>query len=112
SESSARRLTSLCVTGSCRESVEQEFQYPRHNPSITVLAPALPRSEPTFFVHGNTFVQLLSTEALHRWLSLHPTNTTFTWQESGWAGTDDDVWLPGEATELFEETRSFVESRG
>ena len=110
-ESSARRLTSLCVTGDCRQSVEHAFRYPESNPSITVHAPALPHGEPTFFVQGNTFVRLQSREALHRWLSLHTKETTFTWQErSGWSGPDE-VWLPGEAARLFEETRSFVESR-
>jgi hypothetical protein len=51
----------------------------------------------------------LRTHGVAPWL--HPKETTFTWQESGWIGTDEG-WLPGEATQLFEETRSFVESRG
>jgi hypothetical protein len=108
SESSARRLTSLCLTRTYKEWVEQIFQYPESNPIITVSPSDLPRGEPTFVVHENGIVWLPSREALHRRLSLHPKDTTFKWQESDF----DAVWLPGEAISLFEETRSFVESRG
>jgi hypothetical protein len=110
-ESSARRLTSLCVTDRCKEGIDQEFQHPEPNPNITVEPAALPHGEPTFFVHEHTLVQLLSRDALQAWLSLHSEGTTFTWQESGWAFADV-VWLPGEASRFFEETRSFVERRG
>jgi hypothetical protein len=112
SESSARRLKSLCVTTICKVLVEQEFEYPETNPSITVHASELPRGEPTFIVHENGFASLASREALHRWLSLHPRETTFTWQKGGSFVELDEVWLPGEATRFFEETRSFLESRG
>ena len=53
---------------------------------------------------------LPSREALRRWLSLHETGTTFTWEENG-PPNFEDLWLPGEATSIFEETRAFVESR-
>jgi hypothetical protein len=39
------------------------------------------------------------------------TGTTFGWRDERVFGRDD-VWLPGEAEGLFEETRSFLESRG
>jgi hypothetical protein len=110
SESSARRLTSLCLTRTSKEWVEQVFQSLESNPSMTVHASELPRGEPTFFIHENGFVWLPSREALHRWLSLHQKNTTFIWPEGGWIGRDE-VWLPARRPGCSKR-RSFVESRG
>jgi hypothetical protein len=108
SESSAGRLASLCLTSTCKQWVEQILQYPEGDPIMTAHPSTLPRGEPTFSIHENGLVWLSSREALHRWLSLHPGGTTFTWHEDDF----DAVWLPGEATRLFEETRSVVERYG
>lgn len=109
-ESSARRLNALCVSLDCKGSIESEFRDPGSNPAITIFPSQLPLGEPRFVAHGNTSVMLRSREALYRWLSLHSKETTFTWQEILFG--DDVAWLPGEWTGFFEETRSFVESRG
>ena len=111
SDESARRLTSLCVTRRCKESIDQAFHYRPSSPSITVHPPELPRADPTFFVRAHTFSALPSRKALHRWLLLHPKGTTFTWEEDASCHIDN-VWLSGEGAGFFEETRSFVESRG
>jgi hypothetical protein len=113
SASSARRLTALCVTRSCCEMVDQEFQRLDSDPSITihVHASTLPLGEPSFFAHGNTFVRFPSRAALRRWLALHPRGVAFTWEDSGWIDFEE-VWLGDERTRLFQEMRSFVDTHG
>jgi hypothetical protein len=111
SQASAQRLTALCLTPACKRQVEQEFSYPASNPNIRIHPSTMPGGEPSFVVRANTLVAFSSRNALYRWVSLHPKGTTFAWQDSGWFDYDD-VWLPGEVTGLFEETRLFLESRG
>ena len=110
-EPSARRLTSLCVTRRCKETVERAFRSSETNSNIAIYPSELPLGEPTLFAHEHTSVMLRSREALRRWLSLHEKGTTFTWEKNG-PPNFEDLWFPGEATRLFEETRSFVQSRG
>jgi hypothetical protein len=79
-------------------------------PLIFVRPSTLPGGEPTFFVKDETYATITSREALRRHLLPYPKGTVFTWQDREALG--DEVWLPGEAVELFEQTRAFVESRG
>ncbi len=110
-QSSMARLTALCLTRGCRESVDQALQSQTGNPVIMIRAPALPRAEPAFGVIHATYGFLSSREALHRWLLLQPAGITLTWLEYGWL-EPDDPWLLGEAEGYFEEARAFAESHG
>jgi len=110
-QSSMARLTALCLTRGCRESVDQALQSQTNNPVIMIHAPALPRAEPAFGVIHATYGFLSSRAALHRWLLLQPAGITLTWLEYGWL-EPDDPWLPGEAESYFEEARAFAESHG
>ena len=110
-DESQSRFASLCLTQSCKRSIEQEFDQPDTDPRVYIHPPGLPLAEPTFFVHGHTYVPFFSRRAAHQWILMHPTGTTFAWQGSGSFGVDD-VWLPGEEPRFFEETLSLVESRG
>lgn len=61
---------------------------------------------------GTTVERLPSRDALHRCLSLHPAGTSFTWSESPSYGRPEDTWMPGEAAQLMEDTRTLIERRG
>ena len=82
-EPSGRRLTSLCVTRLCKETVERAFRSSETNSNIAIYPSELPLGEPTLFAHEQTSVMLRSREALRRWLSLHEKGTTFTWKKPG-----------------------------
>lgn len=110
-DESERRLASLCLTERCKESIQQEFEPRDTDPHVYIHPPSLPLAEPTFFVHGATYVSFLSRTAVHQWILMHPTGTTFVWEGSGVFDVDN-VWLPAEEERFFEETRSLVESRG
>jgi len=114
--SSLARLTSLCLTGRCKETIEFSFRIHDVTPFIHIHAPDAPRGEPSFFVSDTTFGKARSREALRSWLLLHPPGTRFEWEDDRRgdevAGLSDDLWLPGEADGYFEEVRTFAEQHG
>ena len=110
-ESSFRRLLSLCLSESCRSRLELGLGNQHGERHIFMSLPARPCGEPTFLATDRTHVRLGSRDSLRRWMLLHPAGTTFIWSDRS-SPVFQQHALPGEWHRYFGEIEAFAKSQG